>query len=258
MANSLGFLSGDELITAPDGSFIITLDATEGEPGTNHIQLKPGSTILAVRDTLSDWGTEMPADLHIERTAGPDVTPLTEEQQAAEVARLLGTTSVFLSAIMQVMLAQLPSSNWLPPPSPTAGGLPTQLSSRGYIDLADDQALVVTVDPAGAGYLGFSLCSYWFVAMNYWDYTSSLSNSQVVANADGTITYVLSAQDPGVWNWVDTVGHRDGLIFVRWQDLPTGVTPPSPICQVVPLADLNSVLPPGMAMADQNDRENQV
>lgn len=258
MAQELGYLDDDQLITAPDGSFTITLDATPGTPGTNHIQLKPGSQILSVRDTLSDWASEMPADLHIERTAGPDVTPLTEEEQAAEVARLLGTTSVFLSAIMQIMLARLPSSNWLPLPSPPAGGLPTQLASMGYIDLADDQALVVTIDPAGAGYLGFSLCSYWFVAMNYWDYTSSLNNSQVVANADGTITYVLSAQDPGVWNWIDTVGHGVGLIYVRWQNVPVGVTPPMPTCQVVPLSMLNSVLPPDMAMADQNDRENQL
>lgn len=263
MATSLGFLDHDQLITDPDGSFLITVDASEGIPGANHIQLKPGSAILAVRDTLVDWADEMPAELHIDRISGPEVVLLTKDQEAAEVARLIGTTAEFLSNYTMGILSNLPLPNWLPQPFPTPGGLPTQMSSIGKFQLAPDQALIVTIDPANADYMGFELGSYWFIAMNYWQHTSSLNKGQVAVNPDGTITYVLSARDPGVWNWIDTVNHDVGLIFVRWQNLPlnpdgTVVTPPMPGCQVVPFLEIDSNLPSGTVMVDSKDRRAQL
>jgi hypothetical protein len=44
-------------------------------------------------------------------------------------------------------------------------------------------------------------------------------------NADGSITYVLSAKDPGVHNWLDNGGVRDGLILARWELFPQPLPP---------------------------------
>lgn len=43
-------------------------------------------------------------------------------------------------------------------------------------------------------------------------------------NADGSYTYVVGPEDPGVANWLDTAGLHDGYILLRWQQLPTGAT----------------------------------
>ena len=34
-------------------------------------------------------------------------------------------------------------------------------------------------------------------------------------NADGTYTYVIAARDPGVHNWIDTDGLREGILTLR-------------------------------------------
>jgi len=51
-------------------------------------------------------------------------------------------------------------------------------------------------------------------------HTASLNLAQMRRNADGTVTAVIAARDPGVPNWLDTTGLHDGSMFVRWQQLP--------------------------------------
>jgi hypothetical protein len=44
----------------------------------------------------------------------------------------------------------------------------------------------------------------------YWSRTGSMNMSQMAAESDGSFTYVVAHQDPGVYNWLDTGGlHRD-------------------------------------------------
>lgn len=76
---------------------------------------------------------------------------------------------------------------------------------------------------------------------------TSLNNKQAVADADGRYTFVVAAQDPGVHNWLDTEGRREGTVMVRWQDLPAQVVGGGPqvSARVVSLADLQAVLPAG-------------
>ena len=241
LGNSLGVLDGEDLHAAKDGSFTLTLDASEGTPGTDHMQLKPGSTVLVIRDTMVDWTGQNPMSLRVERKGGPVGTPPTGDERATEIARRIAAQASFWNRAVQG-LHGVPA-NVLVPPRAIQGGLPGQVASVGRFALADDQALVITVDPKGSPYLGFELTNDWATSMNYWEHTSSLNNGQVVNNVDGTVTYVLSARDPGVCNWLDPVRHAQGLMFLRWQGLPVGAaTPPPPASQVVPFDQLDAVL----------------
>ena len=49
---------------------------------------------------------------------------------------------------------------------------------------------------------------------------TGLSAAQAEPNADGTISLLVSARDPGVANWVDTGGCKDLLPMIRWQGIP--------------------------------------
>jgi hypothetical protein len=55
---------------------------------------------------------------------------------------------------------------------------------------------------------------------------------------------VVSPTDPGVPNWIDTQGRTRGLLFLRWQGLPSALPNDLyPTGQVVPIASVKDALP---------------
>jgi hypothetical protein len=144
-------------------------------------------------------------------------------------------------------------------PTRNAEFLATQMQSAGYFQLDDDQALVLTIDPGGAGYFVVPVTNDWTITDNYWDQQTSLNNSptQSVANEDGTYTIVVSPTDPGVWNWVSTGGLNQGTISIRFQDLDPNSSP-TVSSQVVSLDQLPSILPPNTVYATTEDRLEQI
>lgn len=159
-----------------------------------------------------------------------------------------------------------PSTGELRPPNelsqPASAGsdtLATQLQSLGYFQLNDGQTLVVTVDPGNAGYFVVPVTNEWTVTNNYWDYQTSLNNSQAVANPDGTYTFVISKTDPGVANWVSTGGLDQGTLFLRFQALdPNSTDKPAVSAQVVPIDGLGTVLPPTTVYVTPEERAAQI
>lgn len=254
LGNTLGFLGGDQLRTAPDGSFTITLSPEPTVGTENHIQLRPGAKVLVVRDTLSDWGSQMPTTLNVTRTSGTPRPPSYDPGQ--EIARLIAAHGDFWNTYVD-QLGAIPVGG-LQPPRPSQGGLPGQVSAFGRFAPRDDEATVITVDRADAGYLGLQLGNYWFTSLNYWDHTSSVNSAQSVPDEDGTVTFVLSTRDPGVCNWIDPVDHGQVLLFLRWQNLPDGRTPARPVVTTVPFAQLDSALDPAVARATPADRIQQL
>ena len=95
-----------------------------------------------------------------------------------------------------------------------------------------------------------------------YDHTSSLNKAQAVANADGSYTYVVSVADPGVHNWVDTVGLRRVLSMIRIQGLSREAVDSgerlSIGSQLVKMKDLMKYLPPETRMVTPSERELQL
>jgi hypothetical protein len=59
------------------------------------------------------------------------------------------------------------------------------------------------------------LSNIWGTTLDLVDRTGSLNKAQSVANEDGSYTYVISADDPGVANWIDSDGLREGILTLR-------------------------------------------
>ena len=57
------------------------------------------------------------------------------------------------------------------------GGLATQYSSAGHFDLAEDQALIITLPVTDAPYLGFQLGSLWYISLDYINHQTSLNGT---------------------------------------------------------------------------------
>jgi hypothetical protein len=87
-----------------------------------------------------------------------------------------------------------------------------------------------------------------------------LNKSQALPNANGTTVYVLAASDPGVHNWIDTVGLHEGWMLLRWQGVPPSTDPAQLIGSVrtVKLHQLDSALPPDTPRADLRSRAAQI
>ncbi|MFP3408236.1 hypothetical protein SB757_26870, partial [Pseudomonas sp. SIMBA_065] len=63
---------------------------------------------------------------------------------------------------------------------------------------------------------------------------------QAHVNGDGKFRAVLSVEDPGVANWLDTGGNLKGMLIGRWY---RSSSHPTPILKKVKLADLDEHLP---------------
>jgi hypothetical protein len=292
-------LSGNDLLVNPDGTFTITVDSSPGVPGSNHIQLTSDSTLIAARNTLSDWNNQEPMSLSIQRISGPPDSLFSQLGGFAipvigprVASNPLLTTLVSLippladpppllrgavTAVVMVLGLQMESTyiqvattdpttgkptqpNVMSAPARNAQFLATQLQSAGYFQLANDQALVLTIDPGDAQYFVVPVTNDWTITDNYWDQQTSLNNVQALANPDdGTYTLVISPTDPDVANWVSTGGLNQGTISIRFQDLPLNPTNlPTVTSRVVSLDQLATVLPANTVYVTPAQRQEQI
>ena len=127
--------------------------------------------------------------------------------------------------------------------------------------LADDEAFVVTANGAEAAYRHFVVNDWWYRSIDPWRRQSSLNNAQMVANEDGTFTYVVAIQDPGVHNWIDTGGLHVTYAIQKWQGLPRDMQSeraPRITGLLVKLKDLPNVLPRGTRWLTPDERKKQL
>src|SRR5207247_9170986 len=80
----------------------------------------------------------------------------------------------------------------------------------------------------------------WWEGLGSANRQAGLNVWQAVLDPDGVFRAIVAHRDPGVANWLDTVGHRQGPMIFRWL---RAADAPVPATRVVPLADLDAVLP---------------
>jgi hypothetical protein len=241
-------INQDQLVVDAQGRFRITLG---GEPGgPNHLSLPPlGFCTVGVRDILADWKLR-PAALTIKRL---DKVPAARFG-LAEVRKLvledLGGYIGFWSNFPNIWFQGLkPNTRSEPQQRPGGWGFVAGLNYH----LAEGEGLLVTTDPAGAKYTGFQINDPWMIQPDTRIAQVSLNGSQVTPNADGTVTYVIAPTDPGVANWLDTTGYRDGLAIIRWQAIPAGLKGDNLIREfrVIKLSELSALDVPKVTPAER-------
>ncbi|MFD4467706.1 hypothetical protein ACFWPA_05350 [Rhodococcus sp. NPDC058505] len=236
-----------ELHIERDGSFVATFGPSPADGRRNHFTLAPGSSQLVVREVYSDWSQQR-GTIRIERADRIGVPPpaLTMEETEKRFARagkaLVGRVKTWLQ-FPQWFYDTLPV-NTMTAPRLTPGGLATQYSSVGHYELADDEAMIITVPKSDAPYQGFQLGSLWYISLDYLDHQTSLNNAQAQVDPDGMIRMVLSERNPGVVNWLEALGHPRGYLQFRWQRTSREFTPADgPTVEVVKFDDLAATLP---------------
>jgi len=259
-SQSQGVLTLDQLDKDADGRFHFTVGPDAAGDRTNHLQTRPGAArLIFVRDSLQDWTAETPVSLSVVRTAGPGAAARSDDQRVAEATAAIEVSIDYWLRLMP---------QWFSTPfNVVAKGraknfsYTQQATSEARFRLAADEALVVTIDPCGARYLGVQLADPWGASMDYGVHLSSLNQHQAQRSADGTITYVVCLSDPGVHNWLDPAGLEQGTMLHRWQGLPEGEFPSERsvrAARVVRLDQLASVLPADMRRVTPAQRRQQL
>jgi hypothetical protein len=108
--------------------------------------------------------------------------------------------------------------------------------SMGPFKLAPDEALVIEGRFPRCAFANVVLWNQQLAAFEYRDRSVSLNRAQTELLPDGSYRMVVAARDPGVPNWLDTEGHREGTMF--WRFLLPEDKPEKPRCRVVPLSGL--------------------
>ena len=134
--------------------------------------------------------------------------------------------------------------NTLTVPKSTPGGLASQFSSIGHYSLTDDEAMIVTVPVSECDYQAIQIGSRWYISTDYEHHQTSLTRSQSHADPDGKLRYVVSERNPGIANWLETCGHPQGVMMLRWQRLSRSLdAADGPEVEVVPFDSLAERLP---------------
>lgn len=256
-------LAQEDLDIGPDGRFEVTI-GPDPAPG-NWLRTEPGPQQLFIRQFFGDWAAEEPMRLRLERIGSETAHPA--PLNAARVADGLDDAADFVERDTRRWMewADFYRSrpNQFVRGRPDWAGVSPKHERQGgrwlnfcYFDLKPDEALIIEFEPPDCSMWIFEQNTYWMMSMDYRYHFSSLNSTQARVEADGSVRIVVADADPGVPNWLDTAGHRRGVLINRWVD-PVENADPLPRTRVVPLSDLSAQLADGLRISPE-DRAEQL
>ncbi len=261
---TIDVVDGRRMEIASDGTYEITVDASEKNGRTNHITSTPEAHEFYIRDVLLDWSRDEPNHITVERvstgsTNGGDRPALTLDEQAEATAAMMAHFADFTGKLSYGMYKTPANHFSLAWTADQHGAMRNQVYVAGRFDLEPGQAFVVDVSDGGAEYFTVPLGNLWGTTLDIYGSTGSLNKAQSKPNEDGTYTYVIGPENPGVHNWIDSDGLREGILTLRMAEFgPNGATEDlAATGRVIDLDDLDRELP-GVARIDEAGRADQL
>ncbi|WP_417622345.1 hypothetical protein [Parasphingorhabdus sp.] len=219
LGRNIGALTLQDLLPHCDREGRVTVTAGPGAGGPLHLKSEPGRIQIYTRDSQADWD-QLPAEVRVRRLDPPSGRrPRTEDEIAATITADMPAWVRFWRGFKDDFLG-FPEPNKLVGPNGRDGNW--GYLAGGRFALADDEAVLVTLDPVGSYYTGFQITDPWTIAPDPMLRLASLNKAQVTPNADGSVTYAIALADPGIANWIDTCGLHEGWMLTRWQGVPAG------------------------------------
>lgn len=277
-----------EILLAPErpaghtGNFISTLKAVE-RPHPDYPDLPPErhANYISGRQLFNDWEREDAIHLAIRQLGaeGKAAPAYDSARAAAELRRcgelvrgqmhfwnafwtiLMGTHGHREGGIPGVEFSRNAFNRINAASGATGGGMSTNLYAGGVFELDPDEALIVENRVRRKPeYIGFQLGNLWGESMEYGSRLGSLNGAQSEADPDGVIRLVVAHRDPGVPNWLDTSGHREGFLTPRWaySEMPPPDEWPTITCQKVRFDEIRKHLPASTRSVSPAERREQI
>lgn len=255
---AFGEITGDQIETDSNGAFEILI--SRERPADWHgswLELDPKATDVIVREYFRDWETERPGRYWIERL--DDVRP-TEPATTERMAVLLEETlEQFVHRVPQYeprgnkIRRFLVNKVHVSSGDDDSGTLAANAYAAGWFDVGEDEALVIEVDAPRARMWSVQLGNVWWESIDFLTHLASYNDRQAFPSSDGRYRFVIAQRDPGVPNWLDPAGHREGMLFFRFQQ---SENPADPDVDLISLDELRNHLPedtPTVSTAERRD-----
>jgi hypothetical protein len=252
-----------EEFAGPAGNFDIILSADEQAGNWIKLDRTYDRHFVLMRRFMAAPG-DGPATLKLERiSAITDNHYDADEFDEAAMARRINTATDFLRYLIRDFNLNLfkayvgvgggfNNMAFLPGTVTSQVGSSFSNYAMTGFDLAEDDALIITLDPLPDGvYWSFQLGNVWSRSLNYMYRQTSLNMAQVVMDSDGACRVVVAHRDPGIANWLDTTGHVQGTVVFR-NYKATGQ--PVPHTVKVKLADVSAHLPADTRQVSADER----
>ena len=213
---------------------------------------------MMVRFRAYDWAKEVDPIISIEcLDKVPPKPRLTPEQIQASIQEMakFPRRKTRLYYGMQNGVKQRVGFNVFEPVR-YAGALAKQVYWPACFQLEDDEALIIETElPAHRPYWNIQLNDPYFNALEYVYRLSSLNGHTAQVSTDGKFRAVIALTDPGVPNWLDPAGYKEGGIYGRWFDCDTS---PTPIIKRVKLTELRAHLPSDTPVVTEAERAEEL
>ena len=233
-------ITASDLGLAPDDD----IDILVGDGG--EVPLPDGAMTVSIREYYFDWQAREPAVFVIECIDDDASAPASRATGARVGERLdegVRGVEVSLGYWNRYLLDHRDDhvDNTFAPVFGLAKGLDAARYGFCFWDLGPDDALVVEVPRPVARYWAFQLYEMaWFELLDITERQTSLNHTQLAVDDDDRVRLVVSHTDPGVANWLDAGGRRNGLLHFRcfWAD-----DAPTPDTRLVGADRIGAALP---------------
>lgn len=250
-------LFGHQLQTNWDGSFELIIGGPAQKQ--NWLPTTPSSRKLFIRQGFDSWD-EIPARFRIENIGMTTPKPLPTPEDMETAMQWAGN---FITGVMNDwpdwMFAHggvdEHAPNQFPPEANTADD---QKRGRAVTNMhwhiAEDEALIVEL-PVHEGLWMLTNMGVFCNSMDYLHRPVSYTPSRTKTDSDGKIRLILTHEDPGFHNWIDTQGFIRGNLTYR--HMLAGR--PAPLStKLVKRTELNAALPADTARTTPEERTAQM
>ena len=217
---TIGLLSGRDLVVDSDGYFTITVDSDPSSGRVNHIQSDQSAKEFYIRDVIFDWQDDRPNELSIVRLGNNSArAPTSDSDLLTLVAEYMRKWAYNTTRWNNQALLKPVNDFSFTIDRDSDGALRNQIYIMGHFNLpTEDAVLVLDVDMGGADYFIAPITNVWGTSNEIRNRNGCLNKTQIEENADGTYTFFLSLTDPGVRNWLDPSDMAEGILTLRWAE----------------------------------------
>jgi hypothetical protein len=233
-------ITRDEIPCDADDSFEIFIGGPKRDK--NWWPMPPGTTGLLVREFFDDWLSANKSRLRIECLDG-EPAPRPEHRSNRVAAEFDTIGDWILEGAIRSWINEseaVAANRNAFASSMYRGGTKLPDVYNGWWDLAAGEALLIELPDPAAEFWGLQLATSLWHTLDYANRLTTINQSQAHRDPDGIYRLVLTANDPGVHNWLDTTGLQRGVLILRITGA-TNTAPPR--TTVLELSDVKVRIP---------------